>query len=371
MNHQKVKKELSQIMNGFLLILTILLQFTCSNRELSKPLQSKESSETIKANTSSKLKFTSAIRSIFEDSKGNYWFGSLQEGIAVFDGNEFKYFTMNEGLSDNQIRSIEEDTNGNIWISTAHGVSSYDGVKITNHTQIASGVSQNQWTKKDGDLWFNGGNKEGVYQYDGQKLNFLAFPNPKVINPYNVYFVTDISKGKNNMVWIGTYAGVFGYNGKEYVIINDETLGLKRETGELHIRSILEDSKGRLWIGNNGIGVLLKEKETIVNFSENKNLIHPSSSYRETSKRGDKSLPGTLEHVFTISEDRNGNIWFGDRDAGIWKYDGNTMTNYTKKDGLTNDFAQSIFEDKNGELWFGMADGNVFKFNGKTFEKQF
>lgn len=47
------------------------------------------------------------------------------------------------------------------------------------------------------------------------------------------------------------------------------------------------------------------------------------------------------------------------------------MTNYTQKDGLTDDFAQSIFEDKNGELWFGMGNGHVFKFNGKTFEKQF
>ena len=149
-------------MNGFLLLLIILLQFTCSNPEQSKPVQSKDLLEIGKANTSSELKFTSAIRSIFEDSKGNYWFGSLQEGIAIFDGNEFKYFTMNEGLSDNQIRSIEEDKNGNVWISTAHGVSSYDGVKITNHTQIANGVLQNQWTKKDDDLWFNGGNKEGV-----------------------------------------------------------------------------------------------------------------------------------------------------------------------------------------------------------------
>ena len=47
------------------------------------------------------------------------------------------------------------------------------------------------------------------------------------------------------------------------------------------------------------------------------------------------------------------------------------MTNYTKKDGLTNNFAYSIFEDKKGDLWFGMVDGNIFKFNGNTFDKQF
>lgn len=360
---------MNKILKLIYLLLILTLNPSCidKNATENKIIQSEFSSNS----QTVPLKFTSAIRSIFQDKMGNYWFGSNKEGIAVYDGTNFKYFTVNEGLPDNQIRSVQEDKNGNIWITTAKGVCSYDGVKITNHTEIEFVDLYGEWTKKENDLWFNGGNKEGVYQYDGQKLIYLAFPNPKVINPHNVYFVTGISKGKNNMVWIGTYAGVFGYNGKEYIIINDETLGLKRETGELHIRSILEDSKGRLWIGNNGIGVLLKENDTIVNFSENKNLIHPTSLQRETSRRGDKSLPGTLEHVFVIAEDGKGNIWFGDRDAGVWKYDGKKMTNFTKKDGLTNDFARSIFEDKNGELWFGMTDGNVFKFNGKAFEKQF
>ena len=35
-----------------------------------------------------------------------------------------------------------------------------------------------------------------------------------------------------------------------------------------------------------------------------------------------------MEHVFAIEEDLEGNIWFGDRDSGAWKYDGKTLTNY-------------------------------------------
>jgi ligand-binding sensor domain-containing protein len=365
-------------MNNLLSIMVLLvLNFSCVEKKSTEKEINKPELESIsKTNT---LKFSSGIRAIFEDSKGNYWFGSLQEGLSVYNGNSFTYFTTNEGLTDNQIHRIQEDKEGVIWFNTQNGVSSYDGKSIKNHTNTENGISRNsnpvtfdntsrnKWTKTDNDLWFGAGIKEGVFRYDGQKMVYLAFPPHKMLNLYdNLFAVTSISKGKNNMIWFGTYAGVFGYNGSDFTIINDETLGLDRAIEPLHIRSILEDSKGRLWMGNNGIGVLLKEGNSTINFSEKNNLIHPTSG-----RRGDKSLPGTLEHVFTIAEDSQGSIWFGDRDTGIWKYDGTEITNYTKKDGLINDFAQSIYEDKNGKLWFGMADGNIFKFNGKTFEKQF
>jgi len=346
------------------LLLILTLNFSCVEKKLSEKEISK--SEFVNPSKTDLLKFTSGISALFKDSNGNYWIGSHQEGVCLYDGKSFVYFTTSEGLSDNQIRSIQEDTNGNIWFGTSNGLSSYEGEKITNHTQIVNGDSQSEWEKTDNDLWFNAGNNAGVYRYDGHKLNYLAFPNPKVINPDNVYFVTGFAEGQNDMLWIGTYAGIFGYNGNQFTIINDETLGLKKETGELHIRSILEDSKGRLWIGNNGIGVLLKENDTIVNFSEKNNLIHP-----ESSRRGDKSLPGTLEHVFAIEEDGDGNIWFGDRDTGAWKYDGESMTNYTIDNKLKSQMIWDIYNDTNNNLLFGMADGGVYKFNGKSFDKTF
>lgn len=359
------------------LILLLTLHFSCVEKKSTENKLNK--TEWVATSATDTLKFTSGIRAIFQDSKGNYWFGSLQEGVALYNGQSFTYFTSNDGLPDNQIHTIQEDKEGVIWFTTQQGVSSYDGTKFVNHTKAGLEKSptnfpmqsnepvQGQWMKSANDLWFEAGTKEGVYRYDGQKLHYLAFPPHKALDPSdNLFAVTSISKGKNNMIWLATYAGVFGYNGNDFAIINDETLGFDKKIAPLHIRSIFEDSKGRLWIGNNGIGVLLKEGEAIINFSEKNNLIHPTSG-----RKGDKSMPGTLEHIFTIAEDGKGNIWFGDRDAGIWKYDGVKMTNYTRKDGLTNDNALSIFEDHKGVLWFGMADGNIYTFNGQTFEKHF
>ncbi len=351
--------------NLFSLILVVIMTVSCGETDSPKKHSSNlEFESPLIVDT---LTFTSGIRSILEDSKGRYWFGSHREGLSMYDGNAFQYFTTEDGLSDNQVRSIQEDDKGNIWIATAQGVHHYDGEKITNHTSAIDGKSKSDWKKEEKDLWFHGGNHAGVYRYDGQSMHFLAFPTHKTINLYdNLYAVTSLSKGKNNMIWIGTYAGVFGYNGSNFTIINDKTLGLDRNIESLHIRSLLEDSKGRLWIGNNGIGVLLKEGSSVINFSEKNKLIHPTSV-----RKGDKSRPGTLEHVFEIAEDSQGNIWFGDRDTGVWKYDGESMTNYAVDTMLKSPMIWAIYEDQNKNLLFGMSEGGVYQFNGKTFDRRF
>ncbi|MGE3825511.1 MAG: two-component regulator propeller domain-containing protein, partial [Bacteroidia bacterium] len=231
------------------LILLLTLNFSCGEKQSTEKEVNK--SELVRTSKADTLKFTSGIRAIFQDSKGNYWFGSLQEGVAVYNGKSFTYYNSNDGLTDNQIHNIQEDKEGVIWFNTQQGLSSYDGVKIVNHTKAgieklqtklpiqSNEPLQGQWMKSDNDLWFEAGIKEGVYRYDGQKLSYLAFPPHKVLNHYdNLFAVTGIAKGKNNMIWFATYAGVFGYNGNEFAIINDETLGFDRTIAPLHIRSI-------------------------------------------------------------------------------------------------------------------------------------
>ncbi|GAA4806927.1 ligand-binding sensor domain-containing protein [Litoribaculum gwangyangense] len=347
------------------LIFILTLNFSCvEKKSTGKEANNLELFVTSQTDT---LKFTSRIRAIFQDSKGNYWFGSHNEGVSFYNGKSFEYFTTNEGLADNQIRSIQEDENGTIWFGTANGVSSYDRISIKTHP--VNGNSETEWAKTDNDQWFNAGTQQGVYRYDGQKLNYLAFPNPKVISSGNLYAVTDISKGKNNMLWLGTYAGVFGYNGSELTTINDETLRLTKDSEKMHVRSILEDSQGRLWIGNNGIGVMLKSGNSIINFSKEQGLLIPMNEF-EANALSKQFVKNTgLQAVFAIVEDSQGNIWFGDRDSGAWKYDGKTLTNYKIDPKLKSQMVYDIYEDQNKNLLFGMAEGGVYKFNGKTFDK--
>ena len=348
--------------NLIFIVLILTLHLSCIEKKATEKEINK--SEFVRPSKSDTLKFTSGIRAIFQDSEGNYWFGSLNEGVSYYNGNSFEYFTTNEGLSDNQIRSIEEDKNGKIWFGTAKGVSVYYKGKVTNYS-TKSNEPKYKWNETNGDLWFNAGEKDGINRFDEINMNYLIFPKPKNENPDNSYGVTDVSKDNDGKVWIATYAALFNYDGKMVNIFDHKNLKLK-DNELLHIRSVLADSKGRIWIGNNGIGVLLMDGNAVINFSEKHHLIHPTST-----RRGDKSEAGTLEHVFAIEEDSEGNIWFGDRDTGAWKFDGKTMTNHTISNKLSTPMIWTIYKDKNNSLLFGLADGNIFKFNGKTFEKQF
>lgn len=306
----------------------------------------------------------SMVRAIFEDSKGNFWFGRDHGGLSRYDGETFKHFTVDDGLKDNQIRTIQEDKKGNIWLATGEGLSRYDGEGFTTETLagkiFSDTFSAEQWQKGIDDLWFNGEHDGGIYRYDGNELSVLQLPLlADTHESFSIFgTITGICHGRNDMLWIANYGGVIGYDGLGFRYINDRQF-------EYHVRSIFEDSKGNLWIGNNGIGVLLYDGETTTNFSEE--MVIGAT----TGLSGVSNTRSGPFRVFAIAEDREGNIWFGDRDNGAWRFDGNSLRQYTIADGLSSNTVRSIYRDSTGEMWFGLGDGFVFMFDGKRFVKKF
>lgn len=328
---------------------------------------------------SERLKFET-VRSIFEDSKGNYWFGSWNEGVCRFDGKELTYFTVKDGLSDNQIRSIQEDRNGVIWFEGGVGISGFDGEKIITPTSKNYTLIDN-WKLGTGDLWFKEDGatgaterekRPGVYRYDGTTFNYLAYPlseHSEDRDAVSAYATTCIAKGSNGRLWFATYSKVFGYDGKSFTIIDEKSLGFNKDAGRLHVRCVFEDSKGNLWIGNNGIGIIRHDGRVGTNFTQENGLGKMGShGERTTPQPGDVTDDSpSLHRVFSIGEDRTGNIWFGTIEHGAWRYDGESLRNFTAEDGLTSKDIMCIYKDRQGDLW--LAGNGVFKFNGLTFDR--
>ncbi|MBL8752340.1 MAG: diguanylate cyclase [Planctomycetes bacterium] len=316
---------------------------------------------------------------MLEDSKGNYWFGSWSEGVCRFDGEHLTYFTVADGLSDNQIRSIHEDANGVVWFEGGFGVSGFDGAKIVTPT-TKDYSARNEWQLRPNALWFKGDGavgptereaQPGVYRFDGTTFTFQAFPVVVAPSAMGAYATTGIAKGQNGRIWFATYAAVFGFDGASFTILDDASLGLDSTTGQLHVRSVYEDQKGRLWIGNNGIGVLLREGTAVRQFTQEQGLGKMGShGGRTVPLPGDVAAGSPSMHrVFSIGEDATGNLWFGTVESGAWRYDGTSVQHFGAAAGLTTPDVMGIYRDRSGTLW--LAGKGVFRWNGASFDRVF
>jgi ligand-binding sensor domain-containing protein/serine phosphatase RsbU (regulator of sigma subunit) len=128
--------------------------------------------------------------------------------------------------------------------------------------------------------------------------------------------------------------------------INMTYLDVEQGMNTSYVFSILEDRRGNLWFGTGREGVSMYNGETFTHFSENEGL---SSNY-----------------IRSILEDSHGNLWFGTYVGGVSMYNGESFTHFTEKEGLSSNNVWSILEDSHGNFWIGTDGGGVSMYNGKT-----
>jgi len=107
----------------------------------------------------------SFVLSIFEDSKRRLWLGTYDDGLFLFnrEKNTFSSYKTQNGLPNNTIYGILEDDKGFLWLSTNYGISRFDTENQTfiNFT-TTDGLQSNEFNgkafmkTKNGELYFGG-----------------------------------------------------------------------------------------------------------------------------------------------------------------------------------------------------------------------
>jgi Two component regulator propeller len=301
------------------------------------------------------------IDCVLQDKHGNYWLASNGEGVYRYDGKTWKHFTKKDGLCADFVWNINEDVNGIVWFSTRDGFCAYNGIFFTDYTDVIKNAPKEKLHYSKGGLFFN--HLNGICFYDGKSFsNFVIHPDhykpaPNDRNrPYSIYS-TLVDKAGN--VWFGTQSqGVCRYDGTTFSYLTDKNLAGPA------VRAMYQDHSGNLWFGNNGGGLFRYDGKTLSNVTEEKGLGNP-----EFLQGIFNDKVGTLARVWAINEDREGNLWVGTIDAGLWKFDGKNWTNYTTKEGLLGNAIWAISKDNLGELWFVINGETICKFDGKAFVK--
>lgn len=286
------------------------------------------------------------VRSMYQDKKGNYWFGTNTNGIIRYDGKTLEKIKLELKHKFPSVRAIVEDKVGNVWFGTSSRLVKFDGEKFTSYGAELGLQDEEIWSlciDKNGLIWV--GTTEGLSHFDGKKFVPFILPETLVENPQHMLsdkLVLTMMEDKNGTMWFVTDGnGIFKYKNGEFI-----HLTAKNGLTDNSAADILEDKQGNIWIGTFYGGVSKYDGKTFTNFTKN----------------------GTIEgaEAYNFCEDKQGNIWFTAEGYGVYRYDGHNFKQFTTEDGLTSNVTQSIFEDNKGQLWFGSWQGLCI-FDGEKF----
>lgn len=277
------------------------------------------------------------------------------------------------------VRRMFQDKSGSIWFGTnGDGVCRYDPSAKTlmyfkEEDGLAGNVVRGILQDENDNIWFatSGGiscflaskasdpcakNTCGHDLKDPDELKFHRKELSKCFATLTMSVGLDRSnqvwsmlKDRSGLFWFGTEEGVFRYDGKQLSRFDLPAADLRNFPNAYGapklMNCIYEDKEGIIWFASNGNGVYRWDGKTISNLSEKDGLCN--------------------NFVQSVLQDSKGNFWFATRFGGICNYDGKKFY-ATGNEDLDHCFGWTIMEDKSGKLWFTSAGSGLFRRDGNN-----
>lgn len=187
--------------------------------------------------------------------------------------------------------------------------------------------------------------EQSFFQSHSQQIQFNNI-DPESYNIHPV--VNTISQDAQGFIWLGTQDGLDRFDGKSmkhYNVIQGDKLGLVSNW----INDIYTDHEGRLWVASNGgINLYLPGQDTFKRF--NQETGHPNLQ---------------ADNILVIAEAKDGNMWFGSRESGIFEYDihadkfSHFQNDPFNTNSLASDSISDLLVDQNNNLWVATNDRGI------------
>ncbi|MEB2774310.1 two-component regulator propeller domain-containing protein [Algoriphagus sp. D3-2-R+10] len=226
------------------------------------------------------------------------------------------------------VRNVRQAKNGDILIASYLGIYRYDGASLpTGQAGFTNMTSTIEWPTfwdvledRKGNLWL-ASQDSGVYFQPAEQNGFKHF---KAKDGTGISSALDIYEDRAGNIWFGASR----YDGKSF-----RSFTTKDGFPSNNIRLLLEDKTGKLWFGAHGEDMFVYDARLNGEVGQGK-------TFTVLKNKDGKAF----NNVWSIIEDKKGNIWFGAPD-GLWRYDGNTFTHVSQRG------AYAIIQDKKGNIW--------------------
>lgn len=284
------------------------------------------------------LKGEIAVRNIFAvlfDRAGNTWYGTEQNGLYCTDGERWRHYEEDNGLSSDYVFDLLEDQNGNVWVATdGGGLSKFSGNMFIHHTRqsgLVGGAVMDIHEDKDGRMWFATDRGLSIF-HAGQ---YEQWTSEKGLSNSSLHEIFEDSRGH---IWLATRVGVTRMRPEQQPEAFTRATGFM--SGEVY--HIFEDRDSVLWMCTER-GVYHFKDEQFFRWEEDSLL--------------------ASEVVYVIFEDEAGDLWFGTND-GLTRFDGHNYHSWIEGDGLRARDVSDIWEAPNGDLWLLTGRGiSVYRDN--------
>lgn len=314
------------------------------------------------------------VRSLFIDQSNILWIGTYGGGgVNKLDlkQGKFKHFKHSpenpNSLGNNIVRSFCESRSGIVWIGTHDGLNRFDPVqetfKVYRHNgsdprSLSHDEVRSVCEDADGILWI-GTEGGGLNKYDPRNEGKFIQYKRKPDDDQNISNddISSIFLDRFGSIWIGTFGGGLDQltkeNGKEKFNHFKNNPKDVQSLSENRVSSLFVDSRNVLWVGTFGGGLNKLAMDGQGKTSDKKFV-----RYKHEPKN---PLSVSSDVIFSINEDKNGNIWVG-TNAGLNKIVMNergeaVFVRLYERDGLPDNYVYGIIPDEDGNLWLSTVQG--------------
>jgi len=282
---------------------------------------------------------------LIEDGEKRIWW--LQRGLAIvhFEENSSKTYTELDGLQVNLIEKLGRDTEGHVWAAAKSRLRRFGGA----HWDAEADSIPMSWPwheivlqpARDGGLLLAEPLRGSWEDYGGQvrRLKDGRWTGRFEPTPFELgsshSTVTCLLEDRRGRMWIGTRSGGLHFSEAEG---QWRRVQASPSLSEGFISCLIQDLQDNIWVGTVGDGLYRVARQPI-------SII---------SLRAQAQTPAIVQSTCTSSD---GSVWIGTDGKGLYHYQNGQATNCGTPLNPSDLFVSCLLEDRHTNLWLGTKSG--------------